>query len=324
MIRNQTGQAMTEFVITATFLLVPLFLILPLLAKYIEIQQYSVEAARYEAWEYTAWFRKTSDMSENFNKGAYLIPGLTSATKSELEIKTESRQRFFSDTKLAITNTDKLKGWKKATANPFLKDNNGDDLYTDELNGTLNYNDPTPDLTAELVPGDKGIATLLIGIVSAGPTFIMNLLSVFEDLPEFDIMIIGNNSLIGAAPLGYHTSKVEIPVLNAPNYGDIHTSDPLFMKKLNLTFSAQAAVLSNGWNAGGRENAKAQSEGIVPTRVLRAPFDFVVDILSYIPFIPVSELQPLVWGYTDSEAIPPEYIDGGGETECDDHGYCSY
>ncbi|MBF0265294.1 MAG: hypothetical protein HQL46_08475 [Gammaproteobacteria bacterium] len=322
--KRSNGQAMVEFAIAATFFLVPLFLIIPLLAKYIEIQQYSVQAARYEAWEYTAWFGSVDDMSKTFNSGGDTIAGLESPTKTAAEVQIESRQRFFSDTKSVFKNTDKTLGWQKSSANPFLKDNEGNDIYLNKSEGSFNYNSPTPDLTSKLVPGDKGVATLLIGIVAAGPTFISNLLSVFADLPEFDIMIIGNESLLGAAPLGYHKSNINVSVAEAPKYGNMNSEDYLFLQKLNLQFNAQAAVLTNGWNAGGQIHAKRQSEGLVPTRILREPFDFVVDILSYIPFIPVSELNSLEWGYTDSEAIPPEYIKDGGETSCDDKGYCSY
>ncbi len=48
---KQCGQAMTEFAIVAAAILVPLFLILPVLTKYSELSQTSVEMARYVAWE---------------------------------------------------------------------------------------------------------------------------------------------------------------------------------------------------------------------------------------------------------------------------------
>ena len=52
----QNGQAMTEMVIASSFVLVPLFLLIPLLGKYIDLNQSTIQATRYEAWEYTVWY----------------------------------------------------------------------------------------------------------------------------------------------------------------------------------------------------------------------------------------------------------------------------
>jgi hypothetical protein len=52
----QRGQAMTEFTIAAAFVLVPLFLMLPLLGKFMDMKASSIQAARYAAWERTAWY----------------------------------------------------------------------------------------------------------------------------------------------------------------------------------------------------------------------------------------------------------------------------
>lgn len=46
---NERGQAMTEFLISASFVLVPLFLGISLLGKYIDIKHAGIQAARYQA-----------------------------------------------------------------------------------------------------------------------------------------------------------------------------------------------------------------------------------------------------------------------------------
>jgi hypothetical protein len=299
----QDGQAMVEFIVTASFILIPLFLMLPLLAKYIDIQHSTIQAARYEAWEYTAWYRKVSDMPASFNV-ASVIPA-----KSTLEVQNESRQRFFSDTSSAISKADKL-GWKKTSKNLMWRDHKQKDLYDGSIEGSLAYNQDTPDTI--------GLASTLIDVVEAIPGFITTILSAGTLEPAFTVL---NGK-------GYHKSEVKIRVKNAPSYTSMKGNTPLFEKDLNLVFSARAAVLSDGWNAGGREHAKTEASGLVPTRVLKKPFDFVMKILSYVPFIPSSELSGLDWGHTDSEAIPPEYMDDYDETnnatECDGAGYCGY
>ena len=69
--RAQRGQAMTEFTIAATYVLVPLFVFVPLLGKYIDFKHASIQNARYQAWEYTVWYDDIDerDILDNFNSG---------------------------------------------------------------------------------------------------------------------------------------------------------------------------------------------------------------------------------------------------------------
>src|SRR5690606_24618203 len=59
--RKMRGQAMTEFVVSAAFVLVPLFIIIPILGKYVDMKHMAVQAARYEAWEYTVNYQDIED-----------------------------------------------------------------------------------------------------------------------------------------------------------------------------------------------------------------------------------------------------------------------
>ncbi|MCP3852282.1 MAG: hypothetical protein GY694_18900 [Gammaproteobacteria bacterium] len=308
----QTGQAMVEFIITASFILIPLFLMVPLLAKYIDIQHSTIQAARYEVWEYTAWFSQSSDVSTSFN-----VASVIEATKSTTEVQNESRQRFFSNTNLELSDGDKY-GWESEDENPFWNDYQMTSMFEDTVDGSLQYSEDTPDLTSALF--GFGIVNTLIDVVEGIPAFLISVLSAGTLEPGFTALNSG----------GYNKSTVQVSVINAPDYTDMNgSSEPLFGQDLDLAFRAQAAVLSDGWNAGGGEHAKTEEEGLVPTILLRKPFDFVVDILDYIPFIPSSELGSLEWGHTDAEAIPPEYMEDydadSNATECgDDSGYCSY
>ena len=58
---------MTEFLICASFALVPLFFGISLLGKYIDIKQTAIQAARYEAWEYTVWFADDNEPMTGFD-----------------------------------------------------------------------------------------------------------------------------------------------------------------------------------------------------------------------------------------------------------------
>ncbi|MCW8928687.1 MAG: hypothetical protein OQL19_00430 [Gammaproteobacteria bacterium] len=308
----QNGQAMVEFIITSSFILIPLFLMLPLLAKYIDLQHSTVQAARYEVWEYTAWFSQSSDVSTSFN-----VTSVIEATKSTSEVQNESRQRFFSNTNLELSSSDK-NGWDADDKNPMWRDYQLSSFYSGAVDGSLDYSEDTPDLTSALF--GFGIVNTLIDLMEGIPAFLISVLSAGTLDPGFTALNSG----------GYNKSTVQVSVINAPDYTTMNgSSEPLFEQDLDLEFGAQAAVLSDGWNAGGGEHAKTEEEGLVPTILLREPFDFVVDILDYIPFIPAGELDSLEWGHTDAEAIPPEYMEDydpdSNATECgDDSGYCSY
>ena len=50
---------MVEFLIAATTVLIPLFLIVPILGKFMDMKSASIQAARYAAWERTVWFNNS-------------------------------------------------------------------------------------------------------------------------------------------------------------------------------------------------------------------------------------------------------------------------
>lgn len=79
---SQRGQALTEFCVASAFVLVPLFLMIPLLGKYMDMKASTIQAARYAAWERTVWYDSA---------------GWDSVSKSDTEIALEIKNRFFSD-----------------------------------------------------------------------------------------------------------------------------------------------------------------------------------------------------------------------------------
>jgi hypothetical protein len=58
--RAQYGQAMTEFLV-ACLVLIPLFLAMPLLGKYLDMAHAGVQGSRYLAWERTVWAPSDKD-----------------------------------------------------------------------------------------------------------------------------------------------------------------------------------------------------------------------------------------------------------------------
>ena len=57
---RQHGQAMVEFLVTAMFVLIPLFIAVTALAKLADVQHTTTMAARYAAWERTVWYEPSA------------------------------------------------------------------------------------------------------------------------------------------------------------------------------------------------------------------------------------------------------------------------
>ncbi|MDZ7736787.1 MAG: hypothetical protein U5P41_12355 [Gammaproteobacteria bacterium] len=88
--RSVRGQAMVELAIIAAAILVPLLLLIPLLGKQIDLKHQTIQAARYQAWEYTVWYTDSGRLPDGFSDA-------TQPIKSTTVTEREARRRFFSD-----------------------------------------------------------------------------------------------------------------------------------------------------------------------------------------------------------------------------------
>ncbi|MHB8253142.1 MAG: hypothetical protein ACYDEV_05465 [Acidiferrobacter sp.] len=148
------GQALVETLIAALFVLVPIFLLYPLLGKYIDLKAQTVQAARYTAFERTAFSASgTRD-------------GATVAQASNAALSGWTTLRFFGAPTAALTSTAPQSG--AYTINPLWTDQSGQPLlprYAD-VQTTL-ANAASPDLA------DQALETYLkpIQVLSeGGPT----------------------------------------------------------------------------------------------------------------------------------------------------------
>jgi len=150
---------MTELLITASMVLVPLLLLIPLLGKYIDIKHSTIQAARYEAWEYTVWYNGTNNGQSDDRPDGY--PN-TQPVKSLTQTQMESRRRFFSDISLPIANDDKTVGWRSdpGERNPLWMDHEGNMLWDGTIESGIlpKHNEDTPDFTG-------GVMDFLVDII---------------------------------------------------------------------------------------------------------------------------------------------------------------
>ncbi|HAF54732.1 MAG TPA: hypothetical protein DCL01_05830 [Thauera sp.] len=107
--RHNSGQSIVEFLVLALVLL-PLFLIVPLLGKQLDIAQTAAGASRYVAFE-----------------GMVRHGGSLQAWKSDAQLADEVRRRFFSASTAPVKTGD-VAGNFSAHRNPFWTDHRGEAL----------------------------------------------------------------------------------------------------------------------------------------------------------------------------------------------------
>jgi len=105
--RAQAGQSTVEFVVLA-LVLVPLFLLVPLIGKYIDMMQTAEAASRYVAFE-------------------GVVRNSSSSWKSDAELADEVRRRFFSNSDAPVKTGD-VAGDFTAHRNPIWSDAAGNPL----------------------------------------------------------------------------------------------------------------------------------------------------------------------------------------------------
>lgn len=347
-VKKQTGQAMTEFIVTAVYLLVPLFLIIPLLAKYIDIKHAGINAARYQAWEYTSWHDPSDDheIMDNFTSTAR-------PNKSRARTENETTRRFFSRIQqsrpgtpaVQITSADAGTAWTLAEANPLWKDHRGNYLVDRPLGNSLSTANATPGFTL----GGVDIGTLVNGIMN----IIGTVASTFANVLNTGLNALGG--LFNVPPAiskfsainteGYTRASINLPVTTKIDPLDVTSASiNSTATTVVLNFNSQAGVLSEGWNAGGFNHTYEQVAGIVPTTILRQilgqpPLSWAWPVIEFMaPELTtcisdgrfslaktlglIPENGSLWLGYVDSDTVHPDRLSGGGTHVCDAAGRC--
>jgi hypothetical protein len=326
--QNQCGQSMTEFLICASFALVPLFLGISLLGKYIDIKQTSIQAARYEAWEYTVWYADNNEPMTGFN-------AVPQPIKSTTQTQKEMKQRFFSgsgtaDTTSQITATDKTTGWSVGTANPLWVDHTGTRLYkgTNGTADTLGSSQATPTL-----PVVGTVMNTLFDVIDWAFSALGSLMSFVGSSVGFTAI---NTD-------GYANSTVSMQIEVNPKFRNLDDEDNRIIDagSNTLDFASTASVLSDAWNAGGVEHTYNQAGGAVPTTLLNELYNslpqFVRDALTVVTLLApemrlchpggiwgANDKGSLWLGHIDIDAVHPDRLEDGGTHVCDDAGICTF
>lgn len=291
---RQQGQAATEFLIAAAFVLVPLFLIVPLLGKYIDIKHAAIQQARFTAWEYTVW------AGDDERIVAGIDSNQSAGIKKYKDTQEQGMQYFFTDP------TSPSYGTTTATPhiNPLWQDHRRISLLA------------IADVSNEIQENDTPVPLGEIGTITKNVIqFFGDVISLFGKL----LRLLGVDAQFDAINTkGYFTSDVEVTVRSLdqilPRYQLAGVESA--QEDSPLVIRAKAAVLTNNWNAGSAENAMAESRGLVVTSLLSPitkPVNNVIskvnDFLGYIPLLNIKLPAMPEFGYVEDDLIPYEHLE---------------
>ncbi len=348
--RRQSGQAMTETIITASTVLVPIFLLIPLLGKYIDMKQTSIQAARYEAWEYTVFYGNNTVYDFFTAPGGERPSGYSrnQPVTTPAQVQIESRNRFFTDvsnaniqegTALTSLTIDRNDMQNAPLPNTLWVDHRGNPLWNGATTGSTPVSsDPTPDLTGGIFNTVMNVIQGIFGAIASIASHLTN------SGTGFTIINMDGRAVSGVSITVFPDTGL-IDWATISDTGGIGGTDDSMPAIPPLAFSGNASVLTNTWNTGGLEHTINQAGGLVPTRILAdllQPVQPVVDTLATFlapelrgcdPYIQLPTfLDPTInadgtsdgslWlGYVNIDAVHPDRLDGGGAHDCPD-GIC--
>ncbi len=288
---SQSGQAMTEFTVVAGFVLIPVFLLIPLLGKYIDIRHSTIQAARYEAWEYTAW-HASGQSPDGFDQ--------TLPVKEPAALKREAQRRFFSDPALPLKASDQSVGWHASDKNGLWQDHRGTPLFDGANRGTSADEHDTPDITGIVTPLFRVVDTAFTALARA-----LKFLGVDAGFTAIDSK-------------GYYRSDSGVKTARLDWFDPNNTLSGVDAFERGLTFQAQAGVLSQHWNAGSSVMAAYQTRGLVPTSLLDNKVMHTAQTVLGV-FAPELKKDSLKFGYVDYDSVPPDRLTPTTESVvCDD------
>lgn len=285
--RSCGGQALTELLVVGTFVLVPLFLIIPVVAKLISQKQDVEIAARYAAWERTVWYEEKPGGLDGYE-------GADPAVKSDAEIAAEVDARIFSeDTRRIVSTTDMA-----YELDPFSRRQNGG----------------RQPLLARSTRGNNGAGAeyATISARNREPDGLAHLTSGFADIAGF----LGQFDL-GRRGLYDATASVELTDLSSVFGQGLGVAD--------LTLESNNALFTQSWAAGGRKHAEYRIQGLLPQQYLDN--DLIATIQDIVALLPISKeinSDCLIFGHTTIEPLPVHRLEdidssirGQGGSSCD-------
>lgn len=165
----QLGQALTEFTIAAAFVLIPLFLMIPLLGKFLDMKATTIQATRYAAWERTAWYGNTE---------------WAAGQKSDTQIKNEVQKRFYSNDATSPLRSTDMSLTGGADIKPLWHDHAGNSMLSSYSVG-IGSGAQTPGTLDVLLDGVVKVFNLIDKVL--GSNFKLDMKSLYTSTLNFNV-----------------------------------------------------------------------------------------------------------------------------------------
>jgi len=263
---------MVELLIVASFVLIPLFLAIPLLGKYLDVRSNAVQGARYAAWERTVWYG--GDAASSIGWGSFTNKWKANA-KTDGAIQAELRARQFAETGV----NDRF---SSADGSASLKQKV---LWHDRAGTKMaDYQDVGNTIANGKAPGTLNIILKPIADLAAtlGP-FTLEMKGAYTATVNVNVADIDTGSFL------------------------LKSTKTNFSEKNVLLANGWNAA---GPNATDKTSVKQQVKGLTPTSIIATEvggvkiIDYVLGALSL--FLPeVSKLEP---GKIEPDVVPPDRL----------------
>lgn len=208
--RGQAGQALVEFLVVALALM-PLFLLIPMIAKYQDVSHATQMAARYAAFDAT--------VRNDTAAGGW---------KPEAQLADEVRRRFFGTSEAPIKTGD-VAGDFNAHRNLFWRGPDGEPLLRKFSDVAVSFGRPpgaghtngfatTQDMASFVLAGELGLQSRGIYTANVSAT-LANLpagLSFYEPFDSLDLVMTRSTSLLLAPWTAKNAPEIEGRIMGAP------------------------------------------------------------------------------------------------------------
>lgn len=264
------GQAMTEFVIGSVLFAIPMFLLIPLVGKYLDMRATAVQAARYVAWERTVFYGGTSasvSWPANDKDGGTL--------------QNEVRQRLFSEGTSIAGSDGAAGGWGGSgiKANWYNRDGSAMLANYSDVGQSVS-NDDTPNIASDLL-------SLIITVTDAIGSFTLETKGLYT----------------GSVSVGVTTE----PINNSLSYDSAAAFDPgrLSFSESNVIL---ANGWSAGGASHVKTQIKGLTPtSIFATDPVKTIFDVIKGVLAAAS---TQELWNLELGKIEPDVVPPDRLTG--------------
>ncbi|GGZ98328.1 hypothetical protein GCM10008090_03450 [Arenicella chitinivorans] len=264
---DQRGAVWAEFVVVAGFVLVGVITLVPLMGKMIDTRHKVEMSGRYAAWERTVWFQTRPSYHPNRN-----------LAKSNAQLQNEIHHRIFSEPD-TVLHSEQHRDLKGLVYDPMVRFNNPTKRRRDRYDNLL--------VKKGEVAGEDSFVQLRQ--TDSNPP---------GEATRLITNVLGTINRFGNARVnqkGYYSGQVSVEIKE-------FSWIPEF-KGVKPNFTTGSAILTDGWNVGGPDDAKKRVTPFLPQDWIDGDVTDVLQDVAGFFFDPLKS-SSLDIGRVDSEPVP--------------------